>query len=257
MPGRSFSSNSYRFGYQGSEKDDEISGEGNNITTEFRQLDTRLLRWWSVDPKASQFPGLSPYMSMDGNPVKLVDPDGLSPDDVYLDKEGNEEFRVFKPGEDRYFAPISEPGSGVNYAMGYAEVNSPNTLKGDPKSRNPWNGKTEKIDAQELIGDVATDAMNVYETYTLFTDNPVLKTFGAISESMQGGDLDYVDDFKDGVIYDFGGTFYNSHEALNLKWGSAMKVLNFSEKSAVFGAKAYHFYAFSKDKVMGGIDIFV
>jgi hypothetical protein len=79
MPGRSFSSDNYRYGYQGSEKDDEISGEGNNITTEFRQLDTRLLRWWSIDPKVALMPWQSPYLSMDGNPVMLNDPKGDCP----------------------------------------------------------------------------------------------------------------------------------------------------------------------------------
>lgn len=79
LPGRSFSSNNYRFGYQGSEKEDELSGLGNIYTTHFRQLDTRLLRWWSVDPKASEMPWQSSYLSMDGNPVMLNDPMGDCP----------------------------------------------------------------------------------------------------------------------------------------------------------------------------------
>ena len=50
MPGRSFNSDAYRYGYQGSEKDNEVKGNGNHYTTEFRQLDPRLGRWFSVDP---------------------------------------------------------------------------------------------------------------------------------------------------------------------------------------------------------------
>ena len=38
------------------EKDDEIIGSGNMYTTEFRENDTRLGRWWSVDPLASDYP---------------------------------------------------------------------------------------------------------------------------------------------------------------------------------------------------------
>jgi hypothetical protein len=34
MPGRSFSSGSYRYGFQGQEKDDEVKGEGNSINSE-------------------------------------------------------------------------------------------------------------------------------------------------------------------------------------------------------------------------------
>ena len=80
MPGRNYSSESYRYGYnKGSEKDDEIAGIGNSFTTKYRQGDTRTLRWWSVDPKANQMPWQSPYSYMDGNPVRYNDPDGDCP----------------------------------------------------------------------------------------------------------------------------------------------------------------------------------
>ena len=70
MAGRGFSG-SYRFGYQGSEKDNEVSGDGNSYTTEFRQLDPRLGRWFSVDPVFQ--PWQSPYTSMDNNPIGKTD----------------------------------------------------------------------------------------------------------------------------------------------------------------------------------------
>lgn len=67
---KSFSSPSYRYGYQGSEKDDEITGvEGAHITTFFREGDTRLAKWWSIDPKAARQPWHSPYSFMGGNPI--------------------------------------------------------------------------------------------------------------------------------------------------------------------------------------------
>ena len=73
MPGRSYqsTSSSYRYGYQGSEKDDEIAGKGNSYTTFFRQLDPRLGRWFSPDPVFQ--PWQSPYTSMDNNPINLTD----------------------------------------------------------------------------------------------------------------------------------------------------------------------------------------
>lgn len=80
MPGRNFNSNSYRYGYnKGSEKDDEISGAGNHFTTFYREGDTRLLTWWSPDPKASEQPWQSPYSYMDGNPIAKNDPNGDCP----------------------------------------------------------------------------------------------------------------------------------------------------------------------------------
>ena len=66
----------YRFGYQGSEKDDEVNqSDGTSYTTEFRQLDPRLGRWFSVDPVFQ--PWQSPYVSMNNNPINYNDPMGL------------------------------------------------------------------------------------------------------------------------------------------------------------------------------------
>jgi RHS repeat-associated protein len=57
----------YRYGYQGSESDSEVKGEGNSYTTMFRQLDPRIGRWLSIDPKATAWE--SPYVSMGNNPI--------------------------------------------------------------------------------------------------------------------------------------------------------------------------------------------
>lgn len=77
MPGRKYSSTAYKYGYnKGSEKDDEIAGEGNTITTFYREGMTRLLVWESPDPKASEQPWQSPYSYMDGNPIWHNDPMG-------------------------------------------------------------------------------------------------------------------------------------------------------------------------------------
>jgi len=77
MPGRTFMAEQYRYGYQGSERDPEMLG-GAGYTTYFRALDPRIGRWLTPDPKV--FPWQSPYVSMDGNPVALVDPWGASTD---------------------------------------------------------------------------------------------------------------------------------------------------------------------------------
>jgi RHS repeat-associated protein len=59
-------------------KDDEVfNGSGNSYTTYFRQHDTRLGRWFSVDPEFQ--PWQSPYTSMDNNPIMFTDPLGDSP----------------------------------------------------------------------------------------------------------------------------------------------------------------------------------
>lgn len=76
MPGRTFGNEEYRYGFQGMESEDNLRGENNSYTTEFRQYDPRVGRWMSVDPMAVKYPGWSPYNSFDCNPISLVDPKG-------------------------------------------------------------------------------------------------------------------------------------------------------------------------------------
>jgi RHS repeat-associated protein len=79
----------YRYGYQGSERDDEVKGSGNSYTTEFRQLDPRLGRWLSIDPVFQSWE--SPYVSMGNNPIWRNDVSG----DVF-DEKSQEKINTHK-----------------------------------------------------------------------------------------------------------------------------------------------------------------
>jgi RHS repeat-associated protein len=86
LDGRTSESEGYRNGYQGSEIDNEVKGEGNSYTTHFRQLDPRLGRWWSIDPKSTAYE--SPYVSMGNNPIAYNDINGDSIPTRFLDVKG-------------------------------------------------------------------------------------------------------------------------------------------------------------------------
>jgi RHS repeat-associated protein len=81
MPGRSFSSNSYRYGFNGMEKDDEVKGSGNSYDFGARIYDPRLGRFLSIDPFAAEFSWQSPYVFAENNPVRLIDENGESASD--------------------------------------------------------------------------------------------------------------------------------------------------------------------------------
>jgi RHS repeat-associated protein len=70
-----------RYGYQSSEMDDEIKGEGNSINFEYRMHDTRLGRFFAVDPLAEKYPSWSPYAYALNNPIRFIDPDGMATED--------------------------------------------------------------------------------------------------------------------------------------------------------------------------------
>jgi RHS repeat-associated protein len=76
LNGRSFNSNSYKYGFNGKEKVDEISGGGNSYDFGARQNDPRLGRWWSVDPEFKKYAYSSPYTAFGNNPNYYIDPGG-------------------------------------------------------------------------------------------------------------------------------------------------------------------------------------
>lgn len=78
LPGRNYSSDSYRFGFNGQEKVDEVNGStGTHNTAQFWEYDTRIGVRWNRDPIT--MPWHSPYAVLNGNPIAFVDPQGDSP----------------------------------------------------------------------------------------------------------------------------------------------------------------------------------
>ena len=77
MPGRTYTNTTLtqtRFGFNGKETVDEISGKGNHNTALFWEYDTRLGRRWNVDPLASKYPSMSPYAFSANNPLFYIIP---------------------------------------------------------------------------------------------------------------------------------------------------------------------------------------
>jgi RHS repeat-associated protein len=76
MPKRSFSSSSYRYGFNGKENDNEIKGEGNSLDFGARIYDSRLGRFLSLDPLQEKFPSESNYIFAGNSPIYMMDVDG-------------------------------------------------------------------------------------------------------------------------------------------------------------------------------------
>src|SRR5690554_1162992 len=67
---------SYRYGFQGQERDDEVKGEGNSYDFGARLFDSRVGRWLSRDPLEGKYPSLSPYNFVANTPLIAIDPNG-------------------------------------------------------------------------------------------------------------------------------------------------------------------------------------
>ena len=79
LQGRKFlaPNSSYRYGFNGQEKDNEVYGTGNLNTAEYWEYDTRIGRRWNVDPSTN--PSESPYACLNNNPILFIDPNGDKP----------------------------------------------------------------------------------------------------------------------------------------------------------------------------------
>ncbi|MBX3165148.1 MAG: hypothetical protein KF900_11780 [Bacteroidetes bacterium] len=122
MAGRQFNTANYRYGYQGAEKTDEISGTGNHYTTEFREADVRIGRWWSLDPITKS--DISNYVMMSNSPIIMMDPKG---DDDYYNEKGKYLYTDTKTSTD--IKIITQENWNMinnNYSSAIADKNSSN-----------------------------------------------------------------------------------------------------------------------------------
>jgi RHS repeat-associated protein len=112
IPERSFSTQAYRYGFNGIENDSEPKETMNLYGAVFRTLDVRIARWFSHDPK--NIPAESPYSLSGLNPISYSDPLG---DSIKTKFEG-----LNKNEFDQYGVPSQiqkmfnqEYGIGVSY----------------------------------------------------------------------------------------------------------------------------------------------
>jgi hypothetical protein len=127
MPGRNYTSSSYRYGFNGQEKDDEVSGSGNSYTAEFWQYDSRLGRRWNVDPMFSAKPWMSPYHAFSNKPILNIDPNGANDDEFNVDTKSGEITKISNKGGDKidYYNVGTKDKSGVFSTNQVVEIPRP------------------------------------------------------------------------------------------------------------------------------------
>jgi len=88
IPGRKFSSERYRYGYNGKENDKDINPGAQDYG--MRINDSRLGRFLSVDPISKSYPMLTPYQFASNRPIDGIDLDGAEYIHyyVFLNKQG-------------------------------------------------------------------------------------------------------------------------------------------------------------------------
>jgi len=128
MPNRTYSSPTYRYGFNGKEKDNEAKGEGNQLDYGMRVSDPRLGRFLSVDPLTPKYPELTPYQFASNMPIAAVDLDGLEAK-IAIAGKGSPLKKPYGPGGTDYtpsdIYAFKERADRLNkYGFGTAQVHN-------------------------------------------------------------------------------------------------------------------------------------
>ncbi|MET2997108.1 RHS repeat-associated core domain-containing protein, partial [Flavobacterium columnare] len=62
----------------------ELDRETNLTYYGARYLDMKTSLWLNIDPLAEKFPSWSPYCFVMNNPLRLIDPTGMAPEDIII-----------------------------------------------------------------------------------------------------------------------------------------------------------------------------
>ncbi|MDW8418425.1 MAG: RHS repeat-associated core domain-containing protein, partial [Chitinophagales bacterium] len=247
MPGRSIGNETYRYGFQGMQSEDEICGDNNSYTTEFRQYDPRVGRWWSVDPRENKFPSHSPYSAMLNNSILFKDENGAQPnvyrrgaarsrasDDILLSQmlewgddpiagveiEAEEELRTSKPNDLEMFAIELQRLEGNDDPLAGLPLDEPVnpivTESRETRRRTSDRVRTVRSDAEILVNEII-----MFEDEHVLAIRPAAGSPVAIpSTQAERTSEDYRivrDAFEQGgVVMDIGGTVNDVVEIIQM-----------------------------------------
>jgi RHS repeat-associated protein len=146
MPGRNASTGDYRYGFQGQETDDEVTGSESHVSYKYRMHDARLGRFLSIDPLAAKYPHNSPYAFSENIVIHLLELEGLE-----TSKTGND------------YDPLSPVELSGRFAESFGEkvkklrniITNPENNIGLPDAENPNLSSLRSIESLALRWDLA------------------------------------------------------------------------------------------------------
>jgi RHS repeat-associated protein len=180
----------YRYFFNGQEADNEVLGEGALHAFEYRMHDTRIGRFWSVDPLAGKFPWNSTYAFAENRVVDGRELEGLEAWNVNRDWQFSdvENFAKFSTSQIKKYEETHVKDDCANFAyrliVDYAfENNLPLTLKS--ASGKTFNSEDKKYTnyaryLKDVLNnlsakDIMSNTFNVSQSETQAGDVEVLK----------------------------------------------------------------------------------
>lgn len=157
---------SYRYGFQGQEKDNEIKGEGNSLSYEYRMHDPRIGRFFAVDPLAWKYPHNSPYAFSENRVIDKIELEGLEATETKSTTNYN-----------TLIAIVTEYDTKMTEYHAKAEGGTINKINGQKVSEGMAETGFQIItDSKTKKTRLAEDGISLAEDGTLIVEKPKLGT---------------------------------------------------------------------------------
>jgi hypothetical protein len=136
-------------------------------------MDSRIGRWLAMDPLTAKFPAWSPYVSMNNNPIRLIDPNGK---EVKLDLNRCGDFKTKEEREKFHFKVLNDLQSLTNDKVEFHEDKPGSNIftlkiveKGTANGGSPLNTGTKLIE----------DLVRAEKTVTIVDGAPLANETGS------------------------------------------------------------------------------
>jgi hypothetical protein len=176
----------YRYGFNGQEKVDEISGVGNHNTALFWEYDTRLGRRWNLDPVVKH--SLSGFSTFGNNPIVCTDVNGDDSTSATLGG-GRSSTSAVVPQPNQLpsnpYNPVTPSNNGnplyVKYGFGYKDAVLSTSSNGKVDLTKQTLAKSTQPQKDDVVDQTGSTIVNSSST----NDFPGLATIQKIYSPVQ------------------------------------------------------------------------